>query len=85
MIQDIHICWNSTYLMLSRIYQLYYIVNIWIEEGLKNNFQDVKISIVQLYENDWSFILLIENMLNSLYELTLIIFCTVNADIYFEF
>ena len=45
----------------------------------------MKIRKIQLFEENWQLVLLIENMLNSLYELILIISRTANADIHLEF
>ncbi len=46
---------------------------------------DAKIQAIQLKKNEWSLVLLIDNMLNSFYELTLIVSRIVNVDIHLEF
>jgi len=46
---------------------------------------DAKIQAIQLKKNEWSLVLLIDNMLNSFYELTLIIFKIINVDIHLKF
>ncbi len=81
LIQDICIHWNSIYLMLRRAYQLRDIINTWIEKFLT----DAKIQAIWLKKNEWSLVLLIDNMLNSFYKLTLIIFRIINVDIHLEF
>ncbi len=67
--------------MLWRAYQLHNMINIWIEKFLI----DAKIQVIQLKKNEWSLILLIDNMLNSFYELTLIVFKIINVDIHLKF
>ncbi len=81
LIQDICIRWNSIYLMLQRAYQLRNTINIWVEKFLIN----AKIQAIQLKKNKWSLVLLIDNMLNSFYELTLIVSRIINVDIHLEF
>jgi len=81
LIQDICIRWNSIYLMLRRAYQLRDMINIWIEKFLT----DAKIQAIQLKKNEWSLVLLVDNMLNSFYELTLIVSKIINVDIHLEF
>ncbi len=46
---------------------------------------DAKIQAIQLKKNEWSLVLLVDNMLNSFYELTLIIFRIINVNIHLEF
>jgi len=67
--------------MLWRAYQLHNMINIWIEKFLI----DAKIQVIQLKKNEWSLILLIDNMLNSFYELTLIVFKIINVDMHLKF
>jgi len=81
LIQDIHICWNSIYLMLWCAYQLRDTIDIWVEKFLT----DAKIQAIQLKKNKWSLVLFIDNMLNSFYELTLIIFRIINVNIHLKF
>ncbi len=81
LIQDIYIHWNSIYLMLQRAYQLRDTINIWVEKFLI----DAKIQAIWLKKNEWSLVLLVDNMLYSFYELTLIIFRIINVDIHLEF
>jgi len=81
LIQDICICWNSIYLMLQHAYQLRDIINIWVEKFLI----DAKIQAIQLKKNERSLVLLVDNMLNSFYELTLIVSRIINVDIHLEF
>ncbi len=81
LIQDICICWNSIYLMLRRAYQLRDMIDIWIEKFLT----DAKIQAIWLKKNEWSLVLLVDNMLNSFYELTLIISRIINVDIHLKF
>ncbi len=81
LIQDICIRWNSIYLMFQHAYQLRNMINIWIEKFLT----DAKIQAIWLKKNEWSLVLLIDNMLNSFYKLTLIIFRIINVDIHLEF
>ncbi len=81
LIQDIHIRWNSIYLMLQCAYQLRNTINIWIEKFLI----DAKIQAIQLKKNEWSLVLLINNMLNSFYKLTLIVSRIINVNIHLEF
>ncbi len=81
LIQNIYICWNSIYLMFWHAYQLRNMINTWIEKFLT----DAKIQAIQLKKNKWSLVLFIDNMLNSFYELTLIIFRIINVDIHLEF
>jgi len=81
LIQNIYIRWNSIYLMLQCAYQLRDMINIWVEKFLT----DAKIQAIWLKKNEWSLVLLINNMLNSFYELTLIISRIINADIHLEF
>ncbi len=56
-------------------------INIWIEKFLI----DAKIQAIQLKKNKWSLVLLVDNMLNSFYELTLIVSRIINVNIYLEF
>ncbi len=81
LIQDICIHWNFIYLILQCAYQLRDIINTWIEKFLI----DVKIQAIWLKKNKWSLVLFIDNMLNSFYKLTLIIFRIINVDIHLEF
>ena len=81
LIKNIRIRWNSIYLMFCRVYQLRIYVNNWIERDLKN----LKISKIKLNDDQWSMILLIDNMLNFFYEFILIIFRTTNANIHLNF
>ncbi len=67
--------------MLQRAYQLRNTINIWVEKFLIN----AKIQAIQLKKNKWSLVLLIDNMLNSFYELTLIVSRIINVDIHLEF
>ncbi len=67
--------------MLQCAYQLHDIINIWIEKFLT----DAKIQAIQLKKNKWSLVLFIDNMLNSFYELTLIVSKIINVDIHLEF
>jgi len=46
---------------------------------------DAKIQAIWLKKNEWSLVLLIDNMLNSFYELTLIVFRIINVNIHLEF
>ncbi len=81
LIQDICIRWNFIYLMLQCAYQLRDTINTWIKKFLT----DAKIQAIWLEKNKWSLVLLIDNMLNSFYELTLIIFKIINVDIHLKF
>ncbi len=81
LIQDICIRWNFIYLMLRRAYQLRDTIDTWIEKFLT----DAKIQAIRLKKNEWSLVLLVDNMLNSFYELTLIISRIINVDIHLEF
>ncbi len=81
LIQDIHIHWNFIYLMLQRAYQLHDTINIWIEKFLT----DAKIQAIWLKKNKWSLVLLVDNMLNSFYELILIVFRIINVNIHLKF
>ncbi len=81
LIQDIYIRWNFIYLMFQRAYQLHDMINTWVEKFLT----DAKIQTIQLKKNKWLLVLFIDNMLNSFYELTLIIFRIINVDIHLEF
>ncbi len=67
--------------MLWRAYQLHDTINIWVEKFLI----DAKIQTIQLKKNEWSLILLVDNMLNSFYELTLIVSRIINVDIHLKF
>ncbi len=67
--------------MLQRAYQLRDMIDIWVEKFLT----DAKIQAIQLKKNEWSLVLLIDNMLNSFYELTLIMSKIINVDIHLEF
>ncbi len=81
LIQDIHIRWNFIYLMLQHAYQLRDTIDIWVEKFLT----DAKIQAIWLKKNEWSLVLLVNNMSNSFYELTLIMFRIINVDIHLEF
>ena len=81
LIQDICIRWNSIYLMLWRAYQLRDMINTWVKKFLS----DAKIQAIRLKKNEWSLVLLVDNMLNSFYELTLIVSRIINVDIHSEF
>ncbi len=81
LIQDIYIRWNFIYLMLWCAYQLHDIIDTWIEKFLT----DAKIQAIQLKKNEWLLVLLIDNMLNSFYKLTLIIFRIINVNIHLKF
>jgi len=81
LIQDIYIRWNFIYLMLQCAYQLRDTIDIWIEKFLT----DAKIQAIWLKKNEWSLVLLVDNMLNSFYKLTLIVFRIINVDIHLEF
>ncbi len=81
LIQDIRIRWNFIYLMLQCAYQLRDTIDIWIEKFLT----DAKIQAIWLKKNEWSLVLLVDNMLNSFYKLTLIVFRIINVDIHLEF
>ncbi len=67
--------------MLQRAYQLRDTINIWVEKFLT----DAKIQAIWLKKNEWSLVLLIDNMLNSFYELTLIVSRIINVDIHLKF
>ncbi len=67
--------------MLQCAYQLRDIINIWVEKFLI----DAKIQAIQLKKNEWSLILLVDNMLNSFYKLTMIVFKIININIHLEF
>ncbi len=67
--------------MLQLAYQLRDTINIWVEKFLT----DAKIQAIWLKKNEWSLVLLVDNMLNSFYELTLIISRIINVDIHLEF
>ncbi len=67
--------------MLQRAYQLRDTINIWVEKFLT----DAKIQAIWLKKNEWSLVLLIDNMLNSFYELTLIVFKIINVNIHLKF
>ncbi len=67
--------------MLRRAYQLHDMINIWVEKFLT----DAKIQAIQLKKNEWLLVLLVDNMLNSFYELTLIVSRIINVDIHLEF
>ncbi len=67
--------------MLQCAYQLHDMINIWVEKVLT----DAKIQAIQLKKNEWSLILFIDNILNSFYELTLIVSRIINVDIQLEF
>ncbi len=81
LIQDICIHWNFIYLMLWCAYQLRDTINIWVEKFLT----DAKIQAIWLKKNEWSLVLLVDNMLNSFYELTLIVSKIINVDIHLKF
>ncbi len=81
LIQDIHIRWNFIYLMLWCAYQLRDTINTWVEKFLIN----AKIQAIWLKKNEWSLVLLINNMLNSFYKLTLIVFKIINVNIHLKF
>ncbi len=81
LIQDIHIRWNSTYLMLRWAYQLREFVDLWTEKYCK----DFKITKIKLDESKWFMILLVDNLLNLFYECTLEMLWTTNADIHLRF
>ncbi len=81
LIQDICIRWNFIYLMLQCAYQLRDMIDTWVEKFLTN----ANIQAIQLKKNKWSLVLLIDNMLNSFYELTLIISRIINVNIHLEF
>ena len=81
LIQDICIRWNSIYLMLWRAYQLRDMIDTWVKKFLT----DAKIQAIWLKKNKWSLVLLVNNMLNSFYELTLIISRIINVDIHLKF
>ncbi len=81
LIQDICIRWNFIYLMLQCAYQLRDTINTWVEKFLIN----AKIQAIQLKKNEWSLVLLVNNMLNSFYKLTLIVFRIINVNIHLEF
>ncbi len=67
--------------MLWHAYQLRDMIDIWVEKFLT----DAKIQAIWLKKNEWSLVLLVDNMLNSFYELTLIIFRIINVNIHLEF
>ncbi len=56
-------------------------INTWVEKFLI----DAKIQAIQLKKNEWSLVLLVNNMLNSFYKLTLIISKIINVNIHLEF
>ncbi len=67
--------------MLWHAYQLRNMINIWVKKFLT----DAKIQAIWLKKNEWSLVLLIDNMLNSFYKLTLIVSRIINVDIHLEF
>jgi len=67
--------------MLQCAYQLRDTINTWVEKFLI----DAKIQAIQLKKNEWSLVLLVNNMLNSFYKLTLIVFRIINVNIHLEF
>ncbi len=67
--------------MLWRAYHLRDMIDIWVEKFLT----DAKIQAIRLKKNEWSLVLLVDNMLNSFYELTLIISRIINVDIHLKF
>lgn len=67
--------------MLRRAYQLRHTIDEWVEENL----DDPKINKIRLDEDEWPIVLLIGNILNPLYELTLIVSRTTNAGIHLGF
>ncbi len=81
LIQDICIRWNFIYLMLWHVYQLRNMIDIWVEKFLT----DAKIQAIWLKKNEWSLVLLVDNMLNSFYELTLIVSKIININIHLKF
>ncbi len=67
--------------MLQCAYQLRDTIDIWVEKFLT----DAKIQAIQLKKNEWLLVLLVDNMLNSFYKLTLIVSKIINVDIHLEF
>jgi len=67
--------------MFRRIYQLRNMINIWVDEVLK----DLKVQVIRLKDNKWLLVLFVNNMLCSFYKLILIVFRTTNVNMHLEF
>ena len=67
--------------MLQCAYNLCDIINIWTEKFLS----DSKIEAIQLKENEWLLILLVDNLLYSFYDLTVIVSRIINTDIHMRY